>query len=230
MNPWETAWMSLVVSASLALADDIKTINGKEYKNATVTRVEPDGIVLKTKSGITKVYFTELPKDVQERFHYDSAQAARFAAQQATATQQNAALAEQERQQQQQAQRQQEQQRPAEAMRRNTRTVLEVESDQPNFVDQPFMLQGTIEIDNYYNFGYDGAEETHYSFAITDSTGKRCAAYMERAKAGDLRERLLSAGSSLKGVFTVVLLSRRYYQKGHPNGLFVELMDYRLEQ
>ena len=64
------------LAASLALADDFKTINGKEYKNATVNRVEPDGIVLKTKSGITKVYFTELPKDVRERFHYDSAQAA----------------------------------------------------------------------------------------------------------------------------------------------------------
>jgi hypothetical protein len=45
-------------------------------------------------------------------------------------------------------------------MRRNTRTVLEVESDQPSFVDQPFMLQGTIKIDNFYNYGYDGAEET----------------------------------------------------------------------
>jgi len=50
------------LSASLALADDFKTIGGKEYKNAKVSRVEPDGIVLVTKSGISKVYFTELPK------------------------------------------------------------------------------------------------------------------------------------------------------------------------
>ena len=61
------------LSASLVLAEDIKTINGKEYKDATVSRVEADGIVLKTKSGVTKLYFTELPKDVQERFHYSSA-------------------------------------------------------------------------------------------------------------------------------------------------------------
>ena len=61
------------LSASIALADDFKTVDGKEYKSAQVSRVEPDGIVLKTKSGITKVYFTELPKDVQERFHYGSA-------------------------------------------------------------------------------------------------------------------------------------------------------------
>jgi hypothetical protein len=31
---------------SLALADDFKTIDGKEYKNATVSRVEPDGLVI----------------------------------------------------------------------------------------------------------------------------------------------------------------------------------------
>jgi len=28
--------------------------------------------VLITKSGISKIYFTELPKEVWERFHYDS--------------------------------------------------------------------------------------------------------------------------------------------------------------
>jgi hypothetical protein len=40
----------------------------KELWNATVSRVEADGLVVKTKGGISKVYFTELPKDVQERF------------------------------------------------------------------------------------------------------------------------------------------------------------------
>ncbi len=50
-------------------------MNGKEYKNATITRVEPDGVVLKHKSGVSKVYFADLPKEVQERFHYDSAKA-----------------------------------------------------------------------------------------------------------------------------------------------------------
>jgi hypothetical protein len=65
------------MSASLALAEDFKTVKGKEYKNATVRRVEPDGIVLLTKSGISKIYFVELPKEVQERFHYvDPAKAA----------------------------------------------------------------------------------------------------------------------------------------------------------
>src|SRR5215475_7951582 len=73
MNPWKTVSMSLVVSASLGLADDFKTIDGKIYKDATITHVEADGIVIKTKTGISKIYFVELPKDVQERFHYGSA-------------------------------------------------------------------------------------------------------------------------------------------------------------
>jgi hypothetical protein len=53
---------------SIVFADDFKTIEGKEYKNATVSRVEPDGIVLITKSGISKVYFIELPKDFRNAF------------------------------------------------------------------------------------------------------------------------------------------------------------------
>ena len=58
----------MVCFASITLADDFKTINGKEYKNARVTRVEADGIVLITKWGISKIYFSELPEDVQARF------------------------------------------------------------------------------------------------------------------------------------------------------------------
>ena len=78
MNPRKTiiAILATLSAASLALADDFKTNDGKEHKSATVTRVEADGIVIKTKGGISKLYFTELPKDVQERFHYDPAQAA----------------------------------------------------------------------------------------------------------------------------------------------------------
>ena len=67
---WKTALLIFaVLSGSLALAEDFRTINGKEYKDATITRVEADGIVLRTKTGISKVYFFELPQDVQRKFH-----------------------------------------------------------------------------------------------------------------------------------------------------------------
>jgi thiol-disulfide isomerase/thioredoxin len=73
----------ILCCTSVAFADDFKLINGREYKDATVSRVEPDGIVLRTNSGIAKVYFVELAKEDQERFHYNPATAAAYAAQQA---------------------------------------------------------------------------------------------------------------------------------------------------
>ena len=78
----------VALSTSLALADDFKTVDGKEYKNATVTHVEPDGIVVKSKSGISKIYFQELPKEVQQRFNYNPQQAAAFAGAQVATVQQ----------------------------------------------------------------------------------------------------------------------------------------------
>src|SRR6266498_1496230 len=79
---WLFPIVLLLAALQLAIADDFKTINGKEYKNVTVKRVEPDGLILSSKSGISKVYFNELPKEVQERFHYDAAQGQAYSAEQ----------------------------------------------------------------------------------------------------------------------------------------------------
>ena len=76
-----TFLMLLFISA--ALAEDFKTTDGKEYKDARITRVDPDGIVVKTISGVSKVYFAELPKEIQERFHYDQQKASAYSAEQA---------------------------------------------------------------------------------------------------------------------------------------------------
>ena len=74
MKDWLTKLaISAALSASVALAEDFKAINGKEYKDAIVSRVEPDGIVLRMRSGIVKLYFSELPKEVQERFDHGGA-------------------------------------------------------------------------------------------------------------------------------------------------------------
>ena len=77
MNHWITVLAILAsLSASRVLGDDFTTLKGKEYKNASVSRVEPDGVVLVYKSGVVKVYFAELPKEIQERFGYDPGKAA----------------------------------------------------------------------------------------------------------------------------------------------------------
>ena len=58
-----------VLLGCFALGDDFTTSDGKEYKDATVRRVEADGIVIITKSGgLAKLYFAELPKEVQEKY------------------------------------------------------------------------------------------------------------------------------------------------------------------
>jgi hypothetical protein len=68
----------LILSVSVVLADDFKTVDGKEYKNAQVSDVQFDGIVIETNAGVlkilSKIYFSELPREVQERFHYDTEQ------------------------------------------------------------------------------------------------------------------------------------------------------------
>jgi hypothetical protein len=71
MKSWKTTLaISAALSASIALADDFTTVDGKEYKNAKISRVEPDGIVLITKSGISKVYWTELPKEITASYQW----------------------------------------------------------------------------------------------------------------------------------------------------------------
>ena len=68
------------LSAAIALADDIKTNNGKEYKNATVTRVEPDGIMVKFSGGLVKIPFKDLSDELKQKYHYNSEEAQKFAA------------------------------------------------------------------------------------------------------------------------------------------------------
>jgi hypothetical protein len=63
---------------SVVLADDFKTTEGKEYKNVTVSRVEPDGIVIAFSGGIVKLPFTELSPELQKKYGYDPQAAAAF--------------------------------------------------------------------------------------------------------------------------------------------------------
>ena len=64
-------------------SNEFKTTSGQVYKEASINRVEPDGIVLATNSGVSKVYFKELPPEVQQRFHYDPDAAAEYSSSQA---------------------------------------------------------------------------------------------------------------------------------------------------
>jgi len=110
---------------SLTFDDDFKTLAGKEYKNVTVSRVEPDGIVLTGKAGISKVYFTELPKEVQERFGYDSQKAGVYSAQQSAGFEQVRKQQEEASRQKAQASQKENQSRAQQASRQNDLRTLQ---------------------------------------------------------------------------------------------------------
>jgi hypothetical protein len=64
--------------APIVLADDFKTTDGKEYKKVTVSRVEPDGIVISFSGGIVKIPFAELSPELQKQYGFDPQAAADF--------------------------------------------------------------------------------------------------------------------------------------------------------
>ena len=68
----------LLLSIAMAQAENFTLNDGTVYKNVTLSRVEPDGIMVVTKTGIVKLFFTQLPKDVQEKYHYDPKKAEAF--------------------------------------------------------------------------------------------------------------------------------------------------------
>lgn len=67
-----------VLAATAAFADDFTLVDGTEYKGVKVSRAEPDGLVVTTTSGVVKLFFTDLPKEVQEKYHYDPKKAEAF--------------------------------------------------------------------------------------------------------------------------------------------------------
>ena len=131
----------IVCLAAVALADDFKTNAGKEYKNVTVSRVEPDGIVVTGKSGISKIYFTELPKDVQERFGYDSQKASDYSAQQSAGLEQVRKQEEEASRQKAEAWQKANQQRADQEREQNALRALQSRYDQLQHQEDDLLLQ-----------------------------------------------------------------------------------------
>ncbi|HWB59531.1 MAG TPA: hypothetical protein VG733_08565, partial [Chthoniobacteraceae bacterium] len=75
--------MLLLFFAGAGFADDITTTDGKTYKGVEITKTEPDGITIMSDSGVEKIPFTSLPKDLQAKYGYDPDKAAAYAAQDA---------------------------------------------------------------------------------------------------------------------------------------------------
>jgi hypothetical protein len=131
----------ILLFVPVAFSDDFKTLTGKEYKNATVSRVEPDGIVLTTKAGISKVYFTELPKDVQERFGYDPQKAGNYSAQQSAGFEQVRKQQEETARQKADASQKENQYRAEQANRRNAIQMLQARYEELQRQEDNLLLQ-----------------------------------------------------------------------------------------
>lgn len=54
---------------------DITTTAGRTFKNVAISRTEPDGIVIIAPTGVIKLYFHELPANIQKKYGYDRAKA-----------------------------------------------------------------------------------------------------------------------------------------------------------
>jgi hypothetical protein len=72
------AALLFAAALTLARAEDIKTVTGKEYKNVKISRAEPDGLVVIASYGIIKIPFADLPPDLQQKYHYDPVASAQF--------------------------------------------------------------------------------------------------------------------------------------------------------
>lgn len=70
----------LAAYAGQLSAIDFTTTAGRSFKNVTISRIEPDGIVVITRTGVIKLYFTELPQEIQQKYGFDPVKAEAFQA------------------------------------------------------------------------------------------------------------------------------------------------------
>src|SRR4051794_26104896 len=91
----------LILLASLAsvLARDITTLDGRTFRDCTVSRVFPDSICVLFSGGGARINFTNLSETVRAGFAYDEGRAASFARSEATRTEREQAFVEAQRRQ-----------------------------------------------------------------------------------------------------------------------------------
>jgi len=95
-------------------------------------------------------------------------------------------------------------QRETERVNAMLKTIREVESDQRAFVGKQFLLTGNLDIGSYYNFGYGGAQDTHFAFELKQP-GKTAYLYMARAVGDKVREKLVKHGGPLRATCVVTI-------------------------
>jgi hypothetical protein len=70
--------IALILTAASLRADDITTIRGEKFTNVTISRVEPDGIIVIKSDGIVKIPFSDLSPELRAKYGYDPEKAAQY--------------------------------------------------------------------------------------------------------------------------------------------------------
>jgi hypothetical protein len=75
-------------SVAIEGGSTLTTTEGQTYQNATITKVEPDGVTISYDAGIVKIPFPLLSKEIREKYGYDPASGKAYAEKMAAAQQQ----------------------------------------------------------------------------------------------------------------------------------------------
>ena len=98
-----TLVLALLLAVPVCFALDITTRKGVTYRQATVTKVEPDGVRISHADGAAKILFEDLPDALQRQYNYDPAKVAAYRKQLADAQEAAADKAAEEQRQRQEA-------------------------------------------------------------------------------------------------------------------------------
>lgn len=109
-------------------------------------------------------------------------------------------------------------------------SIVAVETDLQGYAGKTFVLEGTIELSNYYNYGYSDEADHRWAFRVRDRTG-RAMVYVPRGRdlGEGLRDECLHAGRPLRGVFLVVYAAHDWPRHGNARELFAELRGYSVK-
>ena len=70
--------LALLLLSSLIQADDFTTLEGDHYSNATIKKVDPDGLLIAYPDGVVKLKFKKLPPAIGAKYGYSPAAEAQY--------------------------------------------------------------------------------------------------------------------------------------------------------
>ena len=219
------------LSVHLCTAEDMTTTDGTVYRNATVTKADPDALKISFEDGLARIPFEKLPEDIRQKYGYTPEAAAAFQKQVAEQRQAEVVRAKKaidEASAKVDMKRKQALKNDEKQQLADTLTIKQIESDFLGNLDKPLTIQGTIEVDNYYGFGgFKGTEADFFSFRIRDKSGSGWV-FMKRGQdANQLRTQIFAnKRGAIEGRFTFLLPSNYYKSgEGYIFGLLTRVAD-----